>query len=84
MDITVLTKDGVQDEYSSLSDAYSKSEIYDSISEKYTDEDISEIRVKYDDKDIETVDGRRTIEPGAVKIVHTLAELRAEIGKFGG
>ncbi len=83
MNTTVFTKDGEQDNYPSLANAESKNEIYDSIAKAYTDEDIDYIQVQYDDIEVSALDGRK-VEPGAIVTVHTLEELRAELGKYGG
>lgn len=83
MNTTVFTKDGEQDNYPSLSNTESKIEIYDSIAKAYANEDIDHIQVQYDDVEVDALDGR-TVEPGVTVTVHTLEELRAELGKYGG
>lgn len=84
MNITVIAKLGNQEEYASGQNAESKSEIFESISQTYTNDDIDRIEIKYDDIEAVTLGGGRTTEPGVTATATSLEELRAELGKFTG
>ncbi|MFZ1250577.1 MAG: hypothetical protein WAR37_03990 [Candidatus Microsaccharimonas sp.] len=85
MNITVINKLGNREDYVSGQDAASKHEIFDSISQVYTNDDIDSIVVKYDDIEASTVDGGHITEPGDTVTLSTLEELRIELhGRYTG
>ena len=84
MQITIFTNDGNHDDHSLAQDAVSKSDALESITERYTDDTLERIEVRYDAIETATVDGKRSTEPGGLVIVHTLDALKTELGKFTG
>lgn len=84
MNIIVYTNSGSYDEYFLSQNASSKNEIFESIRITYTDDDLDRIEIHYDDIEVNTLDGQNKTESGAISVVHTIDELRTELGKYTG
>lgn len=74
-------------EYFSPTDAISKMEVYDSISQEYSNDKIEKICIKFDPIETDTLDRGKVVEPIDSVVIDDsdkLSKLKEELGKYYG